>query len=225
MLRRGAGGSIRCPTRMAEWLNQVMSVPGLSYLALFTILVISGFGLPLPEDVPLLAAGYACYLGYGRIEIMIPVGLFSVMGSDLMVYGLGRRYGHHVPRLPILRRYLTAERLAAAQSAFHEHGGKTLFMARFMPGLRTPVFFSAGVFKIPWWKMVVFDGGAALISVPTLVLLGYFFGARMDDLKKWLGRVEAVVMVAVVLVVAWLAWRWRKRRRARRRTSGADPGA
>ena len=82
----------------------------LPYLGVVFVLMLGGFGAPIPEDLPLLLGGYLCGSGQADVTIMLPVTLVAVLGADLMVYFLGRRYGHHVPKLPLLRRYLTEER-------------------------------------------------------------------------------------------------------------------
>jgi membrane protein DedA with SNARE-associated domain len=188
---------------------------------LLALLVVSGLGLPIPEDVPLLAAGYLCYLaeldpapGGLRLWFMIPATFLAVLSADLLIYYLGRRYGHHLPRLPLLRRHLTAERLQKAQLSFHNHGGKTLFVARFIPGLRAPVFFSAGVFKIPFWKMLAFDGCAALISVPLLVSLAYYFGDKIDWVRHKVEQVQlGLGLFLLAVVIAFIVWRVRRKKR------------
>lgn len=185
------------------------------YPLIVMVLLASGCGLPLPEDIPLLATGYLCSLNQerGDLWVMLPIVFASVLGADCFLYLLGRRYGHHVPRLPLLRRYLSETRLARAERAFHEHGGKTLFTARFVPGLRAPCFFTAGVFKIPFWKMLVFDGAAALISVPAIVLIGYFFAGHLESAAEWMRDAKLAAAVVIVGVVALVAYRRYRRRR------------
>ena len=123
-------------------------------------------------------------------------------GADCVLYFMGRRLGHHVPKLPLLRRFLDEKHLARAERAFHSHGGKTLFIVRFLPGLRAACYFTAGSFKLPFWKMLVFDGGAALISVPTLVLVGFFFSSHFDKLHRLTKEVQILIALAVIAVVA-----------------------
>ena len=82
-------------------------------------------------------------------------------------------------------------------------GGKVIFIARFMPGLRTPVYFSAGKLHVPAWKMLLFDGLAALLSAPALMLAGFYFWNHLESVWKWakqgqLGAVGVLVVVAGV---------------------------
>ena len=189
-------------------------IESLPYVGVVAVLLASGFGLPIPEDVPLLLGGYLCGIGKADITLMVPICFVAVVGADFIVFLLGRKYGHHVPRMPILRRYLTESRLARAEQAFHAHGGKALFMARFMPGLRAPMYFSAGVFKIPAWKMLTFDGTAAILSVPLWVLLAWWFAQDIEKVRVWSTGAQAVLL-ALVLVAggAYLAMKWGRQRR------------
>lgn len=189
----------------AGWLGAYAAVAG--------VLLLSGLGLPIPEDIPLLIGGWMCGMGYANIWVMVPLGFVCVLGADLLVFLMGRVYGHHVPRLPVIRRYLTPARLAAAERSFQKHGGKTLFVARFLPGVRSAIYFTAGTFKISTWKMLAFDGLAALLSAPALVLVGYFGTRHFDKVKAFVeGTQWAIAAVAILATAAFIVWRLRKRR-------------
>jgi membrane protein DedA with SNARE-associated domain len=205
-----------------------------SYLAIAAWLLLSGFGLPFPEDVPLLLAGAMCsedaaaaitkyydptgahqiIMVPAKLWIMLPLCFLCILGADCILYWLGRRYGHHVPRFKLLRHYLTPQRLAAAEKRFHGHSGKTMFLARFMPGLRTPIFFTAGTFKVPFWKMVVCDGSAATLSVPLLILLGWKFADHLARLKERTREAQYLIAALVILaVLAVVVYRLIRRKR------------
>jgi len=179
------------------------------------VLLLSGLGLPVPEDIPLLVAGYLCYSNPNvSIWVMLPVTFAAVLGADFLIYGIGRKYGHHLPRLPLLKKHLTPERLAKAELKLSKHGGKYLFVARFLPGLRAPAYLTAGVCKVPFYKMVVYDGLAALISVPVWVLASYIFGAHIDKVKELAHDTKNVILVLfIVAIVVAVVWWFRHRRK------------
>ena len=180
------------------------------YVIILGIFVLSGFGVPLPEDVPLLAAGYLAGTGTVNPWIMFPLCFLFIIGSDMIVYGLGRRYGHHVPRLPLLKRLLTEPRLARTERMLHQHGGKFIFFARFLPGLRTPAFFTAGIFKLPWWRFMLYDGSAAMLSVPLLLGLGYAFSDHIDLVAERVRQgsygVAGLLMLGIAVAVLIKVW-------------------
>jgi membrane protein DedA with SNARE-associated domain len=164
-------------------------------------LLLSGFGLPIPEDIPLILAGYLAYFDYASPWTLFPLTFLAVLGADLMVFWLGRRYGHHVPKLPLMRRFLTEKRLAKTEALLHRHGGKFMFAARFLPGLRAPAIFTAGNFKVPYWKFFAYDGGAALLSVPLILGLAYYFAERLEQVRVWVANGEKGAIVVIGLLV------------------------
>lgn len=196
-----------------------------SYVGLAVILMLTGMGLPVPEDIPLLASGIICGEGHANIYIMIPVAVFFTVFSDCILYFLGRKYGHHIPKLPMLKKYLTEKNLAKAEKAFNKHGGKTLFMSRFMPGIRATFYLSAGMFRVPFWKMIVFDGGAAILSVPCWILVAYYFAKHdmLDRLEEVTGGMKTAILVLVGVVIGgFLLWHFVIRPRMQKRKAAAS---
>jgi membrane protein DedA with SNARE-associated domain len=201
---------------MELWLAQLAGKG--PYVVIFGVLLATGFGLPLPEDLPLLLAGYLAGTGAANPWIMFPGCFICIVGSDVIVYAIGRKYGHHVPKLPLLRRFLTEKRLAKTEAMLHTHGGKFIFMARFLPGLRMASFFTAGTFKIAFWRFLLYDGSAALISVPAIMGLAYVFADEIDRVREWVHGGQIVAVVVVVLAIgAFIAaklWWGRRSERA-----------
>jgi len=187
-----------------DFLTQFGSgTPYMPYVVVLGLLLLSGVGLPIPEDIPLILAGYFCY-HYDYVDpwVLFPLTFLAVVGADMMVFVLGRRYGHHVPKLPLMRRFLTEKRLARTESLLHQHGGKFMFAARFLPGLRAPAIFTAGNFKIPYWKFLMYDGGAALISVPAILGLAYYFADSLEQVRVWVANGERGAIAVIVLAAA-----------------------
>lgn len=187
-----------------DFLTQLGThTPYMPYVVVLGLILLSGFGLPIPEDIPLILAGYLCYPFAGQDHadprLLFPLAFLAVVGADLMVFWLGRKYGHHVPKLPLMRRFLTEKRLAKTERLLHTHGGKFMFAARFLPGLRAPAIFTAGNFRVPYWKFLLYDGGAALISVPVILGLAYYFAEHLEQVRKWVANGEKGA-IAVILV-------------------------
>src|SRR5438309_743341 len=136
------------------------------YLIILSILVACGLGLPIPEDITLFVAGLLAYYGVTKLGTTIVVGLLGVVLGDTIIFMLGAHYGRKLTKKWFFHRLLPDERLDTVGKAFRQKGPKLLFAARFMPGLRAPLFFSAGTLHVPYRTFLVFDGGAALLSVP-----------------------------------------------------------
>lgn len=195
-----------------EWLQR------LSYSGIFLVLLAAGFGAPMPEDIPLLTAGILCHVGAAKLRFMLPVALAGVLIGDVTLFALGRRFGDHILEHRFSRRVFRRSTLNRAKQRIRDHGAKIILAARFTPGARAITFTTAGVVGIPWWKFLAVNGSAAMLSVPTLVLIGYMFGEHGERALHYVRGFEYVIVTALVLLVAAVvAIRiTRQRRRVRR---------
>lgn len=174
-----------------------------SYLGLFSVLLVAGFGLPIPEDVPLIISGLLVGTSKDGLNLylMMLTGLAGVLVGDSTLFFLGRRYGMGIMQHRLLRWMAKPWLLEKARKRYENNGARILFAARFMPGLRAVLFLTAGIFRVPYWRLLVFDGGAALISVPLWIWAGYYFG-KMDQIQRVFKSAEVVSYVVIGLTVA-----------------------
>ncbi len=184
------------------------------YIAVFTVLLLCGFGVPFPEDIVLVAGGVIAGLGYANEHVMVGVGLAGVLIGDGVTFVLGRRYGDRMMRVRVVTRLLSPQRVAQAKEKFAIHGASVMFVARFLPGLRTPVYFTAGMTRsVSYSTWLVMDGAAALLSVPAWVYLGFFSARNFDELFTMVDRGKSIVLALLIVggVVLLARWWWRRR--------------
>ncbi|BBD79071.1 DedA family protein [Aerosticca soli] len=194
------------------------------YLAVFVALLLCGFGLPLPEDITLIAGGIITGLGYGNAHGMVGVTLAGVLIGDASMFLLGHHYGPRILKWRLIAWLLPPARYAAVQRQFERYGNRLMFIARFLPGMRTAVFVTAGAtHRVGFLRFLLLDGLAALISVPLWVYLGYLGAYRRAWLMAWIHRGQSSLWIlsGVAAVVVLGLW-WRHRRRQACRTAGCD---
>ncbi|MBQ9600820.1 MAG: DedA family protein [Neisseriaceae bacterium] len=186
------------------------------YLAVFFVLVLCGFGIPIPEDVTLVVGGVISGLGYTNVHVMFVVGLFGVLVGDGLIFMLGREYGEQILRVKPIARLMPPKRYAQVQQKFDKYGNRVLFVARFLPGLRTPIFLTAGMSgRIKFWQWLLMDGLAALISVPIWIYLGNYGAENKDWLLEQIHRFQHMLYIVFVIGLLWF-WRyWRQKYQAR----------
>ncbi len=180
-----------------------------AYIAVFLTLLLCGFGLPVPEDISLVSGGVIAGLGYANEHVMFAVGMAGVLMGDGSVFLLGRIFGEKVLRIPFVARFLTPERFSEVQEKFSKYGNWVVFMARFMPGLRMPIYLTAGTSdRISFFRFLFMDALAALISVPIWVYLGHYGARNLDQLKSWVHQGQITIFtilgVAVLVLVAFI---------------------
>jgi membrane protein DedA with SNARE-associated domain len=171
------------------------------YLAIFVILLLCGLGVPVPEDITLIAGGILAYYGVCDVWVMIGVGLLGVLIGDSLVFWLGHRFGRRLLKKWPFRMFIDETKIQSIRGKLHHHGGKLLFTARFMPGLRSTVFFASGLLHFPYRKLIVYDGAAALISVPAIVYSVYYFGDFLEYVIRLIKRVEGGIAIVIALAV------------------------
>lgn len=180
------------------------------YLIVFGILLACGFGLPVPEDIVLFSAALMSYYGAADLHWMIVVCFLGVMTGDSAVFVIGSLYGRRLRKFPLFKRFLPPSRLKHVRRKLHEQGNRVIFAARFMPGLRTPVFFTSGMLHLPFRVFFFFDGLAALISVPTIVFTVFYFGDHLEKVIRVIKRVQFGVIGTIIAIffLLWLKSRW-----------------
>lgn len=174
------------------------------YWAVFLVLLACGFGLPIPEDVSLVSGGVisGLYPEKNNVHIMFAVGMAGVMLGDSLVFLAGWFFHERILNFKPIARIVTQERYAKVQRYFTRFGKWVIFMARFMPGLRMPIYLSAGISRRVSFTLFFFtDLFAALISVPFWVYLGYYMGDNLEELVKILRKSQTAILITILILI------------------------
>lgn len=184
------------------------------YAAVFFVLVICGFGVPIPEDLTLVTGGVISGMGYTNPHIMFAVGMLGVLVGDGIMFAAGRIWGQKILKFKPIARIMMPKRYAQVQEKFDKYGNWVLFVARFLPGLRTAVFVTAGISrKVSYLRFLIMDGLAALISVPVWIYLGEYGAHNIDWLMAKMHSLQSGIFIALGVLAAALAWFWWRKRR------------
>ncbi len=187
------------------------------YLSIVVILILTGCGLPVPEEFPIIAAGVASSGANATLNPWIALGacLIGALMGDSVLYAIGYHFGRNLVKAhPRLARLLHAEREAKMEQLINRHGLKVLFLARFMVGVRAPVYLSLGILRTPFRKFLLFDAFCATAVVCFFFGLSYLFG---ENVKIWIRDSEKVftgIVIGVVLIGLLIFWIRRRRHRA-----------
>jgi membrane protein DedA with SNARE-associated domain len=216
---------------MLERLVDMLSGHSLhaGYAVVFLALVLCGFGLPMPEDVILVSGGVLAWIN-SDLEVatfagmlrdhgflaMTAVGLAGILAGDTAIFWMGRRFGVHVAEIRPLRRVVTPEKLEQVEKKIRRYGNVVVLVARFLPGLRAPTFFTVGHARMPYWRFAFYDGVAALVSAPLWVAVGFWFGEDIEAAALHASRFGHYILAGVLAVVAALVVRSLSQRRAAR---------
>jgi membrane protein DedA with SNARE-associated domain len=185
------------------------------YAKLAGLLLLCGLGLPIPEDISLISAGYLAHLGTVDLHTVFLVCFASVLGGDALAFTLGRSFGTRILASRFGHRYFTPRRQRRVRAYFRTYGSRVVFVARFLPGLRFSIFLSAGMLHVKPHVFLIYDSLAALLSVPALVYSAWFFGNRIDQVVKWAKRSEYGILALVGIAVFYVAYKLYRKRKSR----------
>lgn len=179
-----------------------------SILLVFAWLAIGSLGAPLPEDAALLAAGVLVQRGAVHPLVAVVVVLVGVLGGDSVLFFLGRRLGPAAYNRKLIQKALPPHRRAKIERAYEKYGGRLVFIARHVAGLRAAVFAMAGIHGMQPRRFLAWDAAAACISVPFVMGLGYFGAAHVDRMRAGIAEARHyVLLVAAVAILGFITWR------------------
>ncbi len=194
-----------------------------SYFGIIAVLLATGAGLPIPEELVVVAAAWASYeAGPLNPWLAFLSCLVGALAGDALMYGIGYHFGHSILRENRwVGRWVHPEREARVERLIARHGLKVLFAARFLMGLRSTVYLAAGVLRIPFKRFVLVDIFCAATVIGVVFGASYAFAPRLDSLYQLWEIVRGthiwVTVSLVAAVLAFIGYYWRRARLRRAR--------
>jgi membrane protein DedA with SNARE-associated domain len=185
---------------MPEWLLLLFAQYG--YAVVFAGVFLENTGLPVPGETALLAG--AALAQFGRLSLVWVV-VTAIVGATLgdnLGFLIGRRGGRGLAERHGWRIGVTRARLAEFDRFFDRHGAKTVFVARFITGLRVVAAVLAGGSGLPWSRFLFYNAAGAIVWSTAIAAAGYSLAYSWDTLERWIGRTGLVGLVLAVVVVA-----------------------
>jgi membrane-associated protein len=203
------------PSGVLDFVTGLLLAHG--YLVIFLGAALDNFGLPSSGDIVLFAGGFFANNGQAALPLVMLSGFAGALVSDNSVYWIGRIGGRplidRILKIRLLHFLINEKSLEKVERYFDSHGGKTVFVGRFGPGLRsmTPLF--AGVTRMGYFRFVPYNVAAGLVWAVVYSLVGYVFGQYWGELLAVARSLGYTIVALVVLVVLALVLRRRYRRK------------
>jgi membrane-associated protein len=202
------------PSGVLDFVTGLLLTHG--YLVIFLGAALDNFGLPSSGDIVLFAGGFFANNGQAALPLVMLSGFAGALVSDNSVYWIGRIGGRplidRILKIRLLQFLINEKSLEKVERYFESHGGKTVFVGRFGPGLRsmTPLF--AGVTRMGYFRFVPYNVAAALVWAVVYSLIGYVFGQYWSELLAVARSFGFSVVALVILVIVAFVLRRRYRR-------------
>ena len=196
-------------------INFLSGFSGLTaYGAILGVLLVCGLGVPIPEDITLISAGILAALGNISLAGALIAGFVGVLIGDCILFYIGRKFGYRVFSMPIARKIFSEKQILLARQKVLSNSKLICFTARFLPGLRAPIYLTAGIMGVKPLVFLSLDGLAALLSVPVWVLVGWYLGDNLDQTLAFAFKAQKYILLTIVVaILLYIWWRARKKRK------------
>jgi membrane protein DedA with SNARE-associated domain len=196
------------------------------YAGIVAYMILTGCGLPMPEEVAIIGAGVASAAGQLDWRLALGALLIGALVGDSVMYAIGYHFGHRLlQKNRLWNRLITPEREKRVEGLLAQHGVKVLLGARFLPGIRGPMYITAGILKVPFKRFVLADLLCATLVVSLFFGLSYFYGGQVvraiREGEGWLTTI--VLTVAVIAGGIGLVVYLRKQQKMKLESNAAPP--
>ncbi|MFZ2390227.1 MAG: DedA family protein [Minisyncoccales bacterium] len=175
------------------YLAEIVNLYGmLSYFLLFAVIFVETglvFVPFLPGDSLLFAAGAISAISSLNIGALIIILFIAAFLGDTTNYFIGKFFGNK------LSTKVNQKYLSRTQEFYKKYGGITIFLARFIPIIRTFAPFVAGLGKMDYKRFIIYNATGGLIWVLLFTLSGYFLG-NIPQIKE---NFSIIVIIIILL--------------------------
>jgi membrane protein DedA with SNARE-associated domain len=184
------------------WLVDLFARYG--YAVVFVGVLLENAGLPVPGETVLLAGAALSRSGTLFLPWVVATAIVGAILGDNIGFMIGRRGGRALVERFGPKIGLTPPRLEQFDVFFDRHGAKTVFIARFVTGLRVFGAVLAGTSGLPWGRFLVYNATGAVAWAMTFGAVGYFLAYSWETLEEWIGR-SGLALLAAAAVIAIVA--------------------
>jgi membrane protein DedA with SNARE-associated domain len=190
---------------LAAFIKAVIS--SLSYPGIVLLMAIESACIPLPSEVIMPFSGYLVYAHrFSSLWLVATMGAIGCNLGSVLAYEVGAYGGR-----PLIEKYgkyvlLSAHDLEMADRFFQRYGNITVFLGRLLPVIRTFIALPAGIAHMPRGRFHFYTFAGSWPWCWVLAYIGLKLGERWDSdsrLKLWFHRLDAVIVVVLLLGIAW----------------------
>ena len=197
-------------TTVLDWLTGLQG-PALHAVVAALAFAETAVGLDLivPGETGMAVAGLVAKRGDTSIVIMVIVGIVGAILGDTTGYVIGRRWGRSWLLSHDRWRERLGPKLERSEAFFDRHGGRAIFLGRWVGALRAFMPVTAGMSEMSAPRFLAWNVAASITWVTTIIVLGYLLGDTFVSALKTYGGWITWGLVGVLAVV--LGWRWWRR--------------
>jgi len=196
---------------MQEFILENLSTYG--PFAVFVLLLLSGFGVPVGEEWVLIPAGALIYSGKFEFFEIAVLAYCGIILADIIWYSICYHYGTPLLHKRWVKRVLHPRRLLQIKHQIERRGIGVIIAARFVPATRSAAITMGGILHMPFWKFLLAEMSCVLITVPIQLGIGYFAAKGLAAASQLEWMFHIIGGAILLLLIACITWVWYVKRR------------
>ncbi len=197
-----------------ELLTQFSGTQG--YLFFYALIMSCGMGAPFNSDFCLITASVLAAMGYFDLKILMVLAFFALISGDTFTFFLGRKFGKSLLNKRPFCWLFKPQKVALAEHFLRSKGEKFLFVVRFLPLIRTVLFFTAGSLQVRPKSFYLFNAAATAIYIPVLMNSAFYASENIDQLVAGLKQFQFALLTLAIIAFVFVFQRQRTKRRAKK---------
>ena len=178
---------------------------------LFALVALESFGLPVPGETALIACSVIASQGDLSIVAVIVVAATAAIIGDNLGYLAARKGGRALLNRYRLTRGIAERYLPRGERFFAKHGGKAVFLGRFVAVLRVTAAWCAGLARMNWWSFLGWNAAGGIVWATLVGVLAYFLGEAFAKLIGPIGLFAAGGVIVLTAAGFFIARRLERR--------------
>jgi membrane protein DedA with SNARE-associated domain len=177
-------------------IQSLQYIEHLSYLGTFFSVGLSGYVIPIPEEAILILSGYLAAQGITHLYAVMVVCVLGAIGGDSLIYYLSshgsaftEKYVHKIE----------SSQMGWYMRAMRRDTMRTIFLSRFIVGMRFLNPLVSGLMKIPFQRFIVASAASAMIYIPCIIFLGYYFSSQINLVLHIAHSVREIILSALLI--------------------------
>ncbi|MGI8613088.1 MAG: DedA family protein [Nocardioidaceae bacterium] len=198
---------------MTAVLDSILSVDAVVVCLVVGLLVFAEdalfVGFLLPGETVAILGGVAASMGHVNVWLIGAVVVLAAIAGDTVGFEIGARFGPRLLNGRLMSRHV--DRLDRARALLVQRGMVAVFLGRFVAFFRATMPGLAGLSGMPYARFAIANATGGFVWGIGVVLIGYLAGSSYEAVAGKVGRLTAIVVVAVA-VAGLVGWHLRRRR-------------
>lgn len=189
---------------MQEILRFLQEHQGFEFYSILTLaLVASGCYFPISSDLVIITVtALAAATGFYDLPTIFFCIISGLLLGDLINFSVAKKYGPKVLKSSLAQKLLKPEKVEKMTNVLKRSGEKYIIFVRFMPLVRTILYFSAGLIQFSTWKFILFNALSTTVYLAVLMTLSYNIGANIEKLSAAVFKFELLFATVVILIIS-----------------------